>query len=195
MTANNNEQLYDIKVGDYIYYLDLYNYQVESKQVVRINHGTEFQGNQGDLVTVANGDNFYFSTFNKLWFHDSVKAEAALRRMLNRKVLFGDTVKFVAQPEKGYGVVSDVSFQFDVDSEEITARYEVSLEHDRIRSVRESDLERLGNAFADIPELVNARVLSLKNALLNILLDSPRYKKKQRINKKELIHLIEVTEQ
>lgn len=207
-----NGELYNIRLGDTIYYIQLWGDHLRSGTVARINYGTAFQPDKGNVVTLEDGQNCYFDDFGSLWFHDKQQAEEAFAKLHEGHIQFGDIVRVIPRPDEttrslpatvddhgkmvpNYGVVCDVSYVQDSATRAIGARYEVALRDRRIRNLTETDLERVGTAFSETLEITKAGEENIKRALLAVIDQFPRWRKKRQIKKKELAEIIKTAEQ
>ena len=210
MTDYSNE-LYNIRLGDTIYYIQLWEDHLRSGTVARINYGTALQSDKGNVVTLEDGQNCHFDDFGSLWFHDRQQAEEAFTKLHEGHIQFGDIVRVIPWSDEkaeflpatvedhgkivpNYGVVCDVSYAQDSDTKAIGARYEVALRDRRIKNLTETDLERVGTAFSETLEITKAGEENIKRALLAVIDQFPRWRKKRKIKKKDLADIIKTAE-
>lgn len=138
------------------------------------------------------GKRLFVKGYGKEWFVSIEKASAEMARVHSHSVNFGDTVEFLPTHEQG--IVYNVCYKQNNDWA-IVPTFNVAFEDKFKENIKENELERIGNAFSKLRQAFESGVKNgkeeVKNTIIHLLSDTPKFKHKHLIPKKAIIGMFE----
>lgn len=177
------KSFYDIRVGDEIYVWEAATGKLEETKVFKV-----IYGEKESCVETRYGRCYFTSEFNKTWFADAKAAVKVLDKINNPPIDFGDTVRLISSDE--LGIVYNVTYSTNDEGLPI-ALFSVALENRYANKLKGEELEIVGKSFKDVVEAFNSGKKTFKDALLFLLQDTPAFKRKKTIKKKDVLAMIE----